>query len=196
MAQEIHVLLPHCWEFDAAREPALDSSGFDLYFTTQPPRYEAAVVGFLDEKMAIEPGQGIVDHTSTLAPHVAQEALGTNASILAIHLHTHDMFERKWFEIIGANETQRFVSPVEGTGYARGVQSMRGLSDSSYPGWPSPRLDLRAGDKLAQHCSVDTNKLDQTLRYGIRGQEMCACLMVVGGPSIASTRPHALLAWE
>jgi len=202
---EHHILAPPCWDFD--RQPATtDISGFELFVMDKQPERLAAIVGFMDESMNLKPGQGIVDEVS-IAPSqsiqhlffgpsingakkwVPRLAKGSPLELMAIHLHTHSFAGSKWFEIVDENGKSIFMSKEEPAGYGPELQSMFNLPDL---GWP--RLMLRPGITLKQHCSYDTNKLTHALHDGVGyGDEMCGALFIVAGYTDERRIPHTVL---
>ena len=176
-----HLLTPQCWDF--THKPRVqESSGMELYFTNVPPKHNTWMFGFMNSTTKIDPGTGVVDFTAALTPTMTAGNLGDKYEILAIHLHTHNIYRRKWFEIIGKDGRVRFRSPVEATGYGPERQSMRNLV--TYEGWPK-RLWVHGSDTLVQHCELDTSTLHERLLDGVsQGQEMCGALMFLGGSTI------------
>ena len=104
--------------------------------------------------------------------------------LIAVHIHTHDIFQQKYFEIVNAAGAVRFRSLTETTGYGVAEQTM--LSGTER-GWPQDEMWIYPGEELVQHCVVDTTKLVDVLRDGTSwGQEMCALLFIVGGKGITT----------
>lgn len=96
--------------------------------------------------------------------------------ILAVHLHTHDVANTKYFEVRNADGSVAFRSKSEKAGYGLKEQSFSNLKD---------RLKLRAGQQLMQHCLFDSDHLSEPVRYGLNpGEEMCAPLLILGGAGL------------
>ena len=180
---EYHLLLPACWDFGAGPPPT-ETSGFDLYVTRTPPRKEAALFGF-DTNQWMKPRRGWAEQVSVLSARELQPLLQpprASVELLAVHLHTHNIYARKWFELRGSDGTARFRSTPERAGYGPAEQSMINLADK---GWP--KLTIELGDVITQHCDLDTNALERIVPAGTSwGYEMCAMLFLVGGEGVGS----------
>jgi len=113
--------------------------------------------------------------------------------IIAVHLHTHDIAKSKFFEILNEDGSVHFRSDEEPAGYGDEQQSFRNIKDK---GWP--RLELKPGQTLQQHCKFDTSKLKAHVTWGLNhGEEMCAPLLIVGGnvkTKTSSRRKRAIAA--
>lgn len=197
MYMEHHLLFPECWSFD---EEVHEKSRLDLYVTSQSLK-PAGFVGALNFDMNVKPGQGRVDYVTRASakslkkifPKFASTALSPDAElpeILAVHLHTHDIAHRKFFEVLDPDGSVSFRSEEENAGYGLQEQS---FASPVAKGWG--QLWLRPGQSLQQHCIMDTEHLEHSVTYGLDwGQEMCAPLLIVGGidphgiPSAISVR--------
>lgn len=180
---EYHLLVPKCWDFGQTPS-VLESSGIDLFVSSVAPKAGAAILGAMDQQMAIKPGTGRVDHITHISAHKLEEALdgAHSVELLAVHLHTHYLFNQKFLEIKSSDGSIKFRSNPEPTGYGASEQSMLTLAQK---GWP--RLQLEQGDVVDQHCLVDTAQLEQTLVDGTSwGNEMCGPLFIVGGEGIGA----------
>jgi len=177
---EHHILFPKCWAFG---KDVPHSSGFDLYITTKRRMRPAALIGALNFNMDVQPLQGSVEWVTRISANnlvgVVQPT-GEWPEILAVHLHTHDVAHTKYFEVQNADGSLAFRSEPEKAGYGLQEQSFFNLPDL---GWP--RLQLRAGQQLLQHCLFDSDHLREPVHYGLNhGEEMCAPLLVLGGPGL------------
>ena len=104
--------------------------------------------------------------------------------LIAVHIHTHDIFQQKYIEIVSAAGVVRFRSKVETTGYGVAEQTMFSGTEK---GWPQDEMWIYPGEELVQHCIVDTTTLVDVVRDGTSwGQEMCALLFIVGGKGITT----------
>ena len=153
---EYHLLKPPCWQWEVATH-ITDDSGFDLYITNKPPVSNAAIVGFMDQNMEILPQHGFAEQVSLskdistiFLPNVVDEWPSNVPSIelIGIHIHTHDIFQFKYFTITDKDGNEKFKSKVETTGYGAIEQSMIRIE-----------MELFPGDELQQHCLVDTDTL-------------------------------------
>lgn len=179
---EYHLLVPKCWDFQ--KNPSvMEDSGIDLYVTNIAPKFgAAAILGGMDQRMKIYPNTGRVDHVTRISSNKLEGMFKNNARVrlLAVHLHTHEIFSRKYFEIKSSDGSSKFRSRPEPTGYGSSQQSML---TTEQKGWP--KLQLEKGDAVEQHCLVDTSQLHQTLIDGTSwGQEMCAPMFIVGGEGV------------
>lgn len=163
----------------------------DLFMTSTETRYPAALIGALNRNMHVERHQGAVDVVTYFDPLQLQRALfprtedseaevrdsaAGGPEILAVHLHTHDLTQEKFLQVMNADGSVMFRSAREKAGYGLHEQSFLNIVDQ---GWP--RLKLEPGQRLEQHCLMDTNHLDHTVRFGLDwGDEMCAPLLVIG----------------
>ncbi|CAE7778745.1 KDM1B [Symbiodinium pilosum] len=178
---ERHVLFPKCWDF---QEDVVESSGMDLYVVSSRSMKPAALVGALNFNMDVQPKQGPVEWITRMSVEKLRGFVSKNGNewpeILAVHLHTHDVAQVKYFEILNNDGSVAFQSQKEKAGYGLKEQSFANLPEI---GWP--RLQLRAGQQLLQHCMFNSDKLDAHVEYGLDwGQEMCAPLLVVGGSGV------------
>jgi len=173
----------------------------DLYMTGTPTKYPAALVGALNFNMDVAPHQGAVDYVTRMSAENIQEKILSNwdasrnanvlaanevypkmLTILAVHLHTHDMTYAKFLEVVNSDGSIAFRSDEEKGGYGLKEQSFLNLAEK---GWPE--LSLKPGQHVQQHCKINSDHLDHSLVYGLDwGQEMCAPLLLVGGPGIDS----------
>jgi len=196
---EFHYLFPKGW--DHTKNLGLENSGMDMYMTHQATRYPAALIGALNRNMNVRPGQGAVDVVTRIDPmgmrslsfpsafDKAQASFIEKQSapeILAVHLHTHDLTQSKFFQIKNPDGTLLFRSKKEPGGYGKDEQSFISIAKK---GWP--RLQLQPGQQMELHCQMETDHLDHTVNFGLDwGKEMCAPLLVVGGqakvPSVIS----------
>lgn len=193
---EYHLLVPKCWDFK--KNPSVvEDSGFDLYVTNVAPKFGAAIFGGMDQRMRIKPGNGKVDHVTHISSKMLETMFKPSAvqwpkdvprvELLAVHMHTHEIFDKKFFEVLRSDASSKFRSKPEATGYGASQQSMLTMKQK---GWPT--LHLEKGDVINQHCLVDTSHLDQTLEDGTSwGNEMCAPMFIVGGKGI-ETAPSQL----
>jgi len=195
---EYHLLVPKCWDFEK-KPSVLENSGFDIYVTDTAPKFNAAIVGAMDQKMKIHPNAGTIEHSTVISPTALLkmfEPAGDlvkltkwpskipRVDILAVHMHTHEIFQRKSFEIITADGKTKFRSKPEKTGYGSSEQSMLSLKQKRWP-----KLSIQVGDTLVQHCIVDADRLKETLTDGTSwGNEMCAPMFIVGGKGIITPR--------
>jgi len=189
---QYHYLFPKCW--DHQKKSMMENTGMDLFITTTATRYPAALIGALNRNMFVQQGQGPVDVVtsfdpvrlqSTLFPSLKATGEATRTGsmtedgpeLLAVHLHTHDLTQSKFFQIKNADGSLLFRSQKEKGGYGLKEQSFINIADE---GWP--QLKLKPGQKLQQHCLMDTDHLDHTVRFGLDwGDEMCAPLLIIGG---------------
>lgn len=177
---EHHILFPKCWVFG---HDVPHASGFDLYVTTRRMR-QAALVGALNFNMNVQPLHGTVEWVTRISAdnllRVVRTKAGEWPEILAVHLHTHDVANAKYFEVRNADGSVAFRSKSQKAGYGLQEQSFSNLKDI---GWP--RLKLRAGQQLMQHCLFDSDHLSEPVRYGLNpGEEMCAPLLILGGAGL------------
>ena len=208
---EYHLLKPHCWDWNIAK-PTMEDSGFDLYLTSTPPLISnAALIGFTDADFKVYPNRGIADTTAQAAAKnlrnmflrsdyqandPTQRTKKTNLGkdgwprgvssirVVAMHLHTHAIFQKKFFRIFDAKGKIKFKSTVEKTGYGKKQQSLVNLQDNPYKNWPR-ELFIHKGDVLEQHCMVNTKKLRQPFSDGTSwGFDMCAALFIVASKDI------------
>mmetsp|Transcript_40277 Transcript_40277/g.66458 ORF Transcript_40277/g.66458 Transcript_40277/m.66458 type:complete len:384 (-) Transcript_40277:268-1419(-) len=173
---EHHILFPKCWVFG---HDVTHASGFDLYLTTRRMR-PAALVGALNFNMDVQPLHGPVEWVTRISADsllgVVQTKAGEWPEILAVHLHTHDVANTKYFEVRNADGSVEFRSKSEKAGYGLKEQSFYNLKD---------RLKLREGQQLMQHCLFDSDHLSEPVRYGLNpGEEMCAPLLILGGAGL------------
>mmetsp|Transcript_39810 Transcript_39810/g.86126 ORF Transcript_39810/g.86126 Transcript_39810/m.86126 type:complete len:441 (+) Transcript_39810:139-1461(+) len=173
---EHHILFPKCWVFG---HDVPHASGFDLYVTMRRMR-PAALVGALNFNMDVRPLHGPVEWVTRISADnllgVVRTKAGEWPEILAVHLHTHDVANTKYFEVRNADGSVAFRSKSEKAGYGLKEQSFSNLKD---------RLKLRAGQQLMQHCLFDSDHLSEPVRYGLNpGEEMCAPLLILGGAGL------------
>lgn len=189
---EHHILFPKCWVFG---HDVPHASGFDLYVTMRRMR-PAALVGALNFNMDVRPLHGPVEWVTRISADnllgVVRTKAGEWPEILAVHLHTHDVANTKYFEVRNADGSVAFRSKSEKAGYGLKEQSFSNLKD---------RLKLRAGQQLMQHClfgpeirrssvealrkPFDSDHLSEPVRYGLNpGEEMCAPLLILGGAGL------------
>merc|ERR1712072_993025 len=153
--------------------------------------------------MRIHPHTGAIDHTTVIDPNALSSMFKPAGSmaqskwpssipsvdILAVHMHTHEIFQRKFFEIVKADGKTKFRSKPEQTGYGASEQSMLSLKQK---GWPN--LSIQAGDTVKQHCIIDTKRLKKTLIDGTSwGNEMCAPMFIVAGKGIGTPKSQLRL---
>ena len=200
---EYHLLKPHCWDWKIAT-PVIEDSGIDLYLTTTPPLISnAAIVGFMDQEFKILPKRGYADETAKattkdLSKIFGSPSTGTHTEmgkdgwpsnvssikLVAIHLHTHSIFQKKFLRILDAQGNIKFQSTGEKTGYGKTEQSMSNIHDKIQEGWPATIL-IQKGDQLELHCRIDTNQIQQPILDGTSwGFEMCAALFIVAGDDV------------
>jgi len=118
---------------------------------------------------------------------VVKPAAGEWPEVLGVHLHTHDVAVKKYLVVRNSDGTEAFRSAPERAGYGLEEQSFANLADKAWP-----RLKLKAGQELAQHCVFEATRLEAPVRYGLDwGEEMCAPLLVLGGPGLR-VRPTVL----
>ena len=170
-----------------------EDSGFDLYVTSKPPLVaNAAMLAWADQDMQVLPGKGVADQVTKISsddllkmfrPKVVQWPVGVpSVNLVAVHLHTHDLFRSKYFQITDARGIVKFRSELEVAGYGATEQSMVSTEGK---GWPE--LSIEPGDTMEQHCIVDTDLMANLIVDGTSwGQEMCAFIGVVAGPGIST----------
>jgi len=191
---EYHLLMPKCWDY---KSQPLETSGIDLYVTSERPEHLAGLFGVTDENMAIAPGRGMIDHMTVLKADALEQAFAPAAltqlpksgeslversqprlQLLAIHLHTHDTILSKSFEVLNPDGSTLFRSQDEKTGYGP-TQSFHSPSEK---GWTY--AEIHPGQSFRVHCKFDKSKLHETVFDGVNhGEEMCSALLLVGGPS-------------
>lgn len=179
---ETHFLPPRCWDYK--NDPVVrDFSGLDLIVSSELPNSPARIFGVIDSHMHL-PRYGGPTAYATVLPRerwmrVAEQG---GKEVIAIHLHTHDVFDEKLLEVLGPKGEVRFRSAPERTGYTSTSQSYRTLAEK---GWP--RLFVEPGQELRVHCTVHKD-LEEPLNYGLsHGSEMCSALVVVAIEPTAHT---------
>jgi len=177
---ERHVLFPKCWNFSSE---LLETSGMNVYMTSRALK-PASLVGALNFNMDVQPQQGPVEWITRMSSDHVRNLVDAEKDdwpeILAVHLHTHDVARSKFFEVLNADGSVTFRSDTEKAGYGLKEQSFASLTEK---GWP--RLRLRPGQQLLQHCLFDSDRLEFPVQYGLDwGQEMCAPLLLIGGSRI------------
>jgi len=198
---EYHLLMPKCWDFSSE---AVETSGMDLFVTSEKPENLAVVYGFTDESLHIEPGQGMAEQVTMIKPEALMVAfaaqlaarnpkaasathltptLDAGINLLAMHLHSHELTKSKSFEVLNPDGSVLFRSQEEPGGYGPKQQSFITPQEK---GWPYKRIE--PGQALRVHCTYDTNKLKAVVYGGTsNGEEMCSALMILGGPSLVSS---------
>jgi len=169
---EHHILLPPCW----GNRMVHDRSGFRLFVSKQQPRYPATMYGFSPQHMYIPKALGVVDHVTCLPSmmRLVEGLLVSDLHLLAVHLHTHDQFSRKWIEVVRKGRVVWETQVMFG-GYGHGQSFFDVL----------PMFSLQSSDRICQHCIINTSLLTLPLIEGTsHGEEMCAPLILVGGPGL------------
>lgn len=173
---QYHYLTPTCLDFE--RTPVVhDESGMDIIVTTTRPQALAWYYAFVDQEMVVPKHSSTATFDSVL-PTEKWALVGKKGQkeVIAIHMHTHDLFQEKRFEVLNADGSVAFASPPEPGGYSVEAQTFQTLTQK---GWP--RLPVREGQSLRMRCT-QTGKSAAPTYFGLsHGTEMCTAALIIGG---------------